>query len=538
MNLKKINIVLLILSFSILLFLITWTVIYNVIFPVPDMLDLITDDAVAYLDVYDLHKVLSSFLRSEFMRRVVQSPLWSNFQTTELWNEINTELIEFKQFGIDQGLIFRLIGTHSVIAFYLDPDKVKVNYTLISELDVFTRFTLSLGQIKKFIPPEYTVIKLKYKGRTITTIKSAQENYSYTFVGRLGILGNDEILVQNILDFYKNKKNELSKKIEFVQISHSLPLSNTSFYLNTSKLVDSSKMLEKYGFSYRNIPVISRSKMILGAVSSGAGKTSLNVSILHRQGDKISKIKDILPFPKDCLALTIHRSYDPNGLFRWLARNVSPTFSIIGDELLPTIQGNIAEAVVSPRDNENFPSILLYMQVKSKTLTEAKLLELKYLLKLRDAQINFTEKTYKNTKITYSSYITGVNFPMGFGYIFIKNNILLLSTSELGMREVVDIINGDERSFTYQDQYTNAMPGINGVSNEVVFMNLREMSPILEQISRLYLFQGMFTRDRPGERIASMLADNAFILGAWDFLGMVWNSKDDVTNLTIFLTKK
>ncbi|MGB9595386.1 MAG: hypothetical protein ACPL7B_03815, partial [Candidatus Poribacteria bacterium] len=362
MEFKKINKILLILSLSILLFLIIWIAIYNLIFPVPNMLDLVPNDVIAYFDVYDLHKILSNFLRSEFIRRVVQSPLWANFQKTTLWNEINTEFIGFKQFGIDQGLIFRLIGKHSIIAFYLDSKQSKIDYVLISELDIPIRLTLSFGQMRKFISLEYVVTKLKYKGKTITTIKSPQENYSYTFVGRVGILSNDEILVQKVLDAYKDKENRLLKKPEFIKISINLPISDVSFYANTERLLDSSSFLERYGLNYKNVPVINNSNMILGAISQAIGKTRLDIVISHRKNNSLFKMKKALPFPKDCLALTIHRLYDPKSLFHWLAKNISSTFSIIGDEILPTINGNVAEAVVSPINSVNFLSILLYMQ--------------------------------------------------------------------------------------------------------------------------------------------------------------------------------
>jgi len=541
MTFRKINIALIILSLSIFLFLMAWIVIYNLIFPVPNMLDLVPNNITGYFDVYDLHKVLSNVLRSEFMRRVVQSPWWANFKTTGLWNEIDTQFKEFQQFGVDQSLIFRLIGTHSVVGFYLDANQTKIDYILISELDVPTRIALSFGQIKKFISPEFTVTKLKYNGKTITTIKSPQGSYIYTFVGRVGVLSDDEYLVQKTLDAYKNRKNRLSFMPEFKQIDLDLPSTNVSFYANTAKLRDSSKLLERYGFQYKNIPIITNSDMILGIVSQGAGKIRLDSAILHRQIDNSSKplIKDGLPFPSNCLALTTHRSLNPKALFHWLTKNVSSAFSIIGDDVLPTVSGSIAEAVVSPKSNGNqFPSILLYMQVKSRTLAEAKLYELKYLLRLRDEQIKFTETTYKNAKITYSSYIPGVNFPIGFGYVFIKDDILLMATDEFSIREVLDVLNGDERSFINQSQYADVMSSINGRADEMAFINLREMSPIVEQVSRLYLYQGMFTGNRSGENVATMLADNAFILGSWDYLGAVWNSKDNITNLKLILTRE
>ena len=162
MTFRKANITLITLISFTFLCLIAWLIIYYLVFPMPNILDLTPNNVMGYFDIYNSEKVLSDIQRSELVKRVAESPWWNSFKSTSLWNELNNELGSFQQLGIDQSIIFRLIGTHSIAGFKLDSElsQPKINYILISELDILTRLVLSLGQIERFLSPsEYSIIK-------------------------------------------------------------------------------------------------------------------------------------------------------------------------------------------------------------------------------------------------------------------------------------------------------------------------------------------------------------------------------------------
>jgi hypothetical protein len=509
----------------------------------PNMLDLTPNNVMGYLDIYNSEKVLSDIQRSELVKRVAESPWWNSFKSTSLWNELNNELGNFQQLGIDQSIIFRLIGTHSIVGFKLDSElsQPKINYILISELDILTRLVLSLGQIERFLSPsEYTIIKEKYNGKKIISIKSADQTYYYAFVGRAGIISNDESLIKKSLDIHKNIERGVSSMPAFRKIKSDLSLSDISFYVNTAKLVESSKLLERYGFYPQNISVIKNSDMALGVVSHSLDEFRLNGVISYQKDNlkKSAKSSDNLLFPSNCLALITHKSFNPKIIFKWMEKNVSPTFAVIGNGILPAIRESIAEAIIAPKNAESqvLPSFLLFMRVTNRTIAETALYNLKNTLKLQDGQFDFTETNYRNNKIYYSSYIPGVSFPIGIGYVFVKDDILLIATDEPSIKEFLDVLNGKAPSLTEQNQYKIAMPSNIGASDDIIFINLWEMAPIIEQLSRLYLFQGMITGKRSGDRIAGILADNVFIMRSWHYLGGAWNSEADKINIRLIFS--
>jgi hypothetical protein len=543
MTFRKANITLIILLSFTFVCLIAWLIIYYLVFPMPNMLDLTPNNVMGYLDIYNSEKVLSDIQRSELVKRVAESPWWNSFKSTSLWNELNNELGNFQQLGIDQSIIFRLIGTHSIVGFKLDSElsQPKINYILISELDILTRLVLSLGQIERFLSPsEYTIIKEKYNGKKIISIKSADQTYYYAFVGRAGIISNDESLIKKSLDIHKNIERGVSSMPAFRKIKSDLSLSDISFYVNTAKLVESSKLLERYGFYPQNISVIKNSDMALGVVSHSLDEFRLNGVISYQKDNlkKSAKSSDNLLFPSNCLALITHKSFNPKIIFKWMEKNVSPTFAVIGNGILPAIRESIAEAIIAPKNAESqvLPSFLLFMRVTNRTIAETALYNLKNTLKLQDGQFDFTETNYRNNKIYYSSYIPGVSFPIGIGYVFVKDDILLIATDEPSIKEFLDVLNGKAPSLTEQNQYKIAMPSNIGASDDIIFINLWEMAPIIEQLSRLYLFQGMITGKRSGDRIAGILADNVFIMRSWHYLGGAWNSEADKINIRLIFS--
>ncbi|MEK7398778.1 MAG: DUF3352 domain-containing protein, partial [Candidatus Poribacteria bacterium] len=307
-------------------------------------------------------------------------------------------------------------------------------------------------------------------------------------------------------------------------------------------LVESSKLLERYGFYPKNISVIKNSDMALGVVSHSLDEFRLNAVISYQKDNfkRLSESADNLLFPSNCLALITHRSFNPQIIFRWLEKNVSSTFAVISNGILPAIRESIAEAIIAPKNAESqvLPSFLLFMRVTNRTIAETALYNLKNTLKLQDGHFDFIETDYRNNKIYYSSYIPGVSFPIGIGYVFVKDDILLMATDEPSIKEFLDVLNGKAPSLTEQNQYKIAVPSNIGASDDIIFINLWEMAPIIEQLSRLYLFQGMITGKRSGDRVAVILADNAFIMRSWNYLGGAWDSEADKINIRLILTRK
>jgi hypothetical protein len=542
MNLKTTNIILIVYVSLVLAILIGWLIVYYIIFPMPKILDIVPDATLSYLDVTNLNESLVAIQESDFVSRVTRSAWWTNFKSSRLWLEFGQEIANLQQIGLDRDTIVRLIGKHSIIALYANnaSDQQSLNYLLVTELDLLTRLIMASGQIERLISPSYDIDKERYKGVGLITIKTPERNYIYAFAGRAGLLSSDASIVKKAIDIYKQKGRGVSGIPELAQLTSALPISDLSFYINSVKVQESAQLLWRYGLNPSNLSLINGVNLWSGAVSRENGKLRIDNVLSYRKEPKdyVKSNTDIsvdLPLPNNCLAFAIHRSLKPEYLFNWLEKNVSPRFAIITKGLLMIVHESIGEAVLSPNTSEYqiLPPLIFFMRVRNKDIAETALDDFKKSMTMQNPQMEFNEALYNGTKISYLSYLPGVSLPIGIGYAFIKSDILVMATDMSALKAVVDVSNGKTQSITKQSQYLSVM---NSDSSNAVFMKLKELAPVVEQVAKLYLYQSMLTGKRSAEKLALTVADNAFVLESWNYLGTVWSSDEGKLNLKFTLS--
>jgi hypothetical protein len=546
MPLKAINRIFIILASLIFAVLIGYMLVY-LIFPMPKILNLLPDTAMAYLDVYGLDNVLVSTKNSEFVKRVSESSLWSNFKTTKLCFALEQDLMDFQQLGLDKGTLNRLIGKHAIVAVHTIPNSQEIGYLLVSELDMPTRLLIASGQIERFISPQYELIREKYKGFTLITLQSPEWKYTYAFAGRAGLLATDANLVKDAINIYKHLANGLPMMPEFGELTSNLPLSDVSFFINAEKVQESAQIFQRYGIYPQNFPFINNIRLWAGIVSNPKGELKIDNFILNRNAGKDNKelvgsvtpLSEKLPLPDKSLAFVTHNRIKPEELFRWMEKYISPRLYIFRQILLPIVHESLAEAIIAPKaiEYQTVPSFVFFMGVGNKFIAEEVLKQLKEIITSQNSQLKFEEIEYGGKHISYSSSFPGIYLPVGIGYTIIKDDLLVLSTDISTLKAVIDTSNGKHQPITKQMQYMNVMSSFSDKSDNMAFINLNEIAPITQQFAKLYLFQSMLTGRRGAEKYekyALMLADNAFIMQSWNYLGATWAS--DSSRSTIKLT--
>jgi hypothetical protein len=357
------------------------------------------------------------------------------------------------------------------------------------------------------------------------------------------MISSDASIVKEAIDIYKQKGHGVSDIPEFTKLKSALPLSDVSFYVNAVKVQESAELLRRYGLNPNSLSMINGVNLWSGVVYREDGQLRIDNYLSYRKESEnnISSNTDKnldLPLPNNCLAFVIHRSLKPEYLFNWLEKNISPRFATIRKGILLIAYKSIGEAVLSPNPSEYqiIPPILFFLRVRNKDIAETAFNDFKTSLKMQDPQMEFNETLYDGVKISYLSYLPGVSLPIGIGYALIKNDILVMATDMSALKAVVDTSNGKTQSIIKQTKYQSVMNPIGAKSENVVFMKLKELAPIIEQVAKLYLYQNMFTGKRSAERLALNLADNVFVLESWSKLGTVWTSDGGKLSLKFTLS--
>jgi hypothetical protein len=512
----------------------------------PKILEILPDTAFAYLDIYNFDSVFSSAKNSEFVKRLSESSLWINFKTTRLWAIIERDLYDFQQMGLSRSTINRLIGKHATIAFYginTSQPSSGLSYLLISKLDMLTRLLIATGQIERLISPDYEVIKERYEGFRLITIKSPEWQYIYAFAGRAGLLSTDINIIKNTIDIYRHKHKGLTALPRFIELTSTIPKSDISFYINPERVLESASLLIEYGINPQRLSFLSNIGLWAGIASNSKDGLEIDNFILNKNG-KASKTEtslvERLPIPENALMFITHKTLKPEKLFALMEKYISPRLFIFRQVLLPVVEESLAEALIAPSSVEylTVPSFLFFMKVNNKLMAEESLRQIKDIMKYQSPQISFSEIEHNGEKISYSSSFPGIYLPIGFGYTIIKNDTLAISTDMATLKSVVDVSNGKQKSIVKQAQYESVMNSLSKGSDNTLFINLADIEPIAQQFAKLYLFQGMITGKRSSEkneRYVLMIADNAQILRSWKNLGAVWYSEADRLILKLLL---
>ncbi len=543
---KTTNRLILVFVLFLLVILIGYLVMF-LVFPMPKIIDLFPDTAIAYLDVYNFDKNFSLAQNSEFVKRVSESPLWTNFKTTRLWGLIERDIIDLQQNGLDKKTLNRLIGRHAIIALYgLNDSQTKsLGYLLISEVDMPTRLLIASGQIERLISPEYQVSKQKYEGFTLTTIRSPEWEYTYAFAGRAGLLANDAELVKSALDVNKQNSKALPTIPQFGELASSLSSSDISFFINPQRVSQSFPTLQQYGINAQSLSFMSNIGLWAGIADNLEGELRIENFILKNEGGSQANVTDTplvekLPLPDDSLAIITHQVKKPEVVFRMMEKYLSPRIYILRRLLLPVVEESLAEVMIAPKalEYQTMPSFLFFLRVRNKLIAEDALRQLKEFLKYLSSQTVFEELEYEGQKISYSNSFPGIYLPVGFGYTILKDDLLVISTDMSTLKTVIDISKGKRQPITKQTQYVNTMISIPEKSDNLIYVNLTDVAPIAQQLSKLYLFQGMLStkkKSERNERYALMVSDNASIIQSWNNLGAVWYSDSDkfVIKLTL-----
>lgn len=535
---------LIIIPISIIFIILIGYLLIYLIFPMPKIINLLPDTAMAYLDVHNFDEYLSATKNSEFVKKVSESTLWTNLKTTRLWSIIEQDLAEFQQLGLDRKTLNRLVGKHAIISFHTSNSKF--DYLLVSELNMSTRLIIASGQIERLISPEYNITREKYEGFRLVTIQSSEWKYTYAFAGRAGLLATDENLIKNIIDIYKHKNSNLSNLPRFNELMSGLPLSDISFFINAEKVRGSSSLLQKYGVYPQNFPFINKIGFWAGIISNPNKELKIDSYILNqdKNGKEIAKdeksLAETLPLPDNLMSFATHKKLSPELLFKWMEKNISPRLYIFRGILLPVLDESLAEAIIAPSSVEyqTVPSFAFFMRVRNKFIAEDALKQFKDILKYQSSQTVFEEMEYNGTNISYSSSFPGIYLPVGIGFAIIKDDLLVISTDLPTLKTIIDTSTGKHQHITKQSQYINFIKAFEGSSDNMLFVNLVEIAPIAQQFAKLYLFQGMITGKRAPEKYekyAVMIADNAYLLQSWRHFGAVWYSDSGKTIIKIAL---
>lgn len=171
--------------------------------PEQHLITLLPKSPICYLTLKELKGLVDTFNRSELGKQTAKMPLLAEISKQRWWKEIvyQKQLWEYEMGAkLDLKTITGYFGEETIFALYRREGKL--TFLLISAVGAQEKLSIEALTVTDAINPKYERIQADYGEFTINTIIGYPRNFSYTFIGRIGILTLDPLLLVETLDIY------------------------------------------------------------------------------------------------------------------------------------------------------------------------------------------------------------------------------------------------------------------------------------------------------------------------------------------------
>ena len=171
--------------------------------PEQHLIALLPKSPICYLTLKELKGLVETFNRSELGNQATKMPILTEIQEQRWWKQLvyQKQLWEYEMGGkLDLKTITGYFGEEAVLALYRREGEL--SFLLITALGAQEKLSIEAITATDVINPRYERIQTDYNGFTINTIIGYPRNFSYTFIGKIGILTLDSLLLAETIDRY------------------------------------------------------------------------------------------------------------------------------------------------------------------------------------------------------------------------------------------------------------------------------------------------------------------------------------------------
>ncbi len=171
--------------------------------PEQRLITLLPKSPICYLTLKELKGLVQTFNRSELGKQTAKMPLLTEIKEQRWWNQLvyQKQLWEYEMGGkLDLKTVTGYFGEEAVLAFY--QREGEITFLIITAVGAQEKLSIEALTATDAINPNYERIQTEYRDLTINTIVGYPHDFSYTFIGKIGILSLDPLLLAETIDLY------------------------------------------------------------------------------------------------------------------------------------------------------------------------------------------------------------------------------------------------------------------------------------------------------------------------------------------------
>ena len=171
--------------------------------PEQHLITLLPKSPICYLTLKELKGLVQTFDRSAFGKQTAKMPLLAEIEQQQWWKQLvyQKQLWEYEMGGkLDLQTITSYFGEEAILAIY--QREGEYTFLLITKVGGPEKLSVGAMTATDAINPKYERIQTEYRQFTINTIIGYPRPFSYTFIGKIGILTLDPLLLAETIDRY------------------------------------------------------------------------------------------------------------------------------------------------------------------------------------------------------------------------------------------------------------------------------------------------------------------------------------------------
>ncbi len=175
--------------------------------PEQQLITLLPENPVGYVSFKEVEGFVQTFTGSEFGQQMSEIPLIAKIKTQLWWRQLvdQKQLWEYEMGGkLDLQAVKAYFGEETILALYRRDEEI--TFLLISALGATEKLAIEAMTATDAINPKYRRTRTEHAGFTINTITGYPRDFSYAFIGKIGILSLSYPLLTEVLDIYMGKK--------------------------------------------------------------------------------------------------------------------------------------------------------------------------------------------------------------------------------------------------------------------------------------------------------------------------------------------
>ena len=173
--------------------------------PEQHLITLLPKSPICYLTLKEMKGLVQTFNRSELGKQTVKMPLLAEIEKRLWWKQLvyQKQLWEYEMGGrLDLKTITGYFGEEAILAIY--QREGELSFLIITAVGAQEKLSIEAITAADPINPTYERIQTDYREFTINTITGYPRDFSYTFIGKIGILSLDPLLIAEAIDIYSD----------------------------------------------------------------------------------------------------------------------------------------------------------------------------------------------------------------------------------------------------------------------------------------------------------------------------------------------